>query len=128
MLEFRIMGLQQETEALAKLAEDFLDTSRGDALAALASDLKLLLYTQNPQAQKLQIPDIDGGRVRTTVGRGYEPGGRAGGYNVAGELSFTWTVQPIAANAARDRKLKLTGNASTKLRIVEVHSGRPDKL
>jgi hypothetical protein len=128
MLEFRIMALQQETEALAKLAEDFLDTSRGDALAVLATNLKLLLYTENPQAQRLQIPDIDGERVRTTVGRGYEPGRRAGGYNVAGELSFTWTVQPIVANAARDRKFKLIGNASTKLRILEVRVGQPDKL
>lgn len=122
------MALQQETEALAKLAEGFLDTSRGDALAVLVNNLKLLLYTENPQAQRLQIPDIDGERVRTTVGRGYEPGRRVGGYNVAGELSFIWEVQPIAANAARDRKFKLTGNASTKLRIVEVRVDQPDKL
>jgi hypothetical protein len=90
--------------------------------------LKLFLYTENPQAQRLQIPDTDGERVRTIVGRGYEPGKRAGGHNLAGELCFTWTVQPIGAHAARDRKFKLIGNASTKLRIVEVRDNQPDKL
>lgn len=122
------MELQQETEALAKLADEFLDTSRGNALATLATSLNQLLYTKNPGTQTVQVPDVDGERVRTAVGRGYEPGKRLGGYNVAGELSFAWTVQPIAANAAKDRTLRLVGNASTKLRIVQLRSGTEEKL
>ncbi len=115
-------------EALERLSEEFIDETNG-AVPRLIQSFENLLYSENPNPQNFEGPDEDGRRIRTRTENSYEPGDRAGAYHVAGELSFRWKVQIPDTTAPRNRRnLRLVGNASTKLRVVQPHNDGSDQL
>ena len=119
MLEFYTRDLLQEAEALKQLASDYLDAQGCNALENLIQAFNGILYTSKPGRQRLEVPDKDGKRIRTKFDRKYEPGGRSGGHLVAGELSFAWEVEAVGSPSAGNRTVRVSGNASTKVRIIE---------
>src|SRR5260221_6435991 len=62
--------------------------------------------------------------VRTIATRGFEPG-NSGGYDVCGELAFSWgvTLTESTRNGPFSKKcFRVTGNASTQIRVVRCDS------
>ncbi len=118
--EFHLESLQHEVEKLSRIAADFIDVSSVRVLPQAAGDLKTFGNSRKIQESCWQIRDQEGLRLRTKPTREFEPGG-GGGYDVFGELAFTWGIKLTDAtrNESRfNRKFfQVTGNASTQIRI-----------
>jgi hypothetical protein len=121
MLTFSTRQLTTEMRHLRNAAATFLDATW--PLDGAIQNLVSAVDARPTASFVWQIPDQDGKRLRTVAGTEYEPGGR-GAAEVFGELSFSWELRVVNPTArGLHRNLQITGNASTKLRIVRVSDG-----
>jgi len=120
VLRFDLGRIRQEMDVLPGLAAGFLDG--GDhRLRQAAEQVKVAgLHPDRPVTW--QVPQEE--PIRTIPSRGeYEKrndGRRTKGVGVVGELSFRWDMHTSAKKPVRH--LSLTGNASTKIRLLDVES------
>lgn len=118
--EFYLQSLHHELEKLAKIASGFLDISATRVLRQNAAELRAFGESHSAQERPWRIRDEDHHVLRTRSTRGFEEG-NSGGYDVFGELAFNWevTLTDSTRNASFKKQcLKVTGNASTQIRIV----------
>ena len=118
--EFYLQSLHHELEKLAKIGSDFLAIGATNILRQNAAELRAFGDSRSTQEKCWRIRDEQHLLVRTIATRGFEPGNN-GGYDVCGELAFTWgvTLTESTRNGPFNRKcFRVTGNASTQVRIV----------
>src|SRR5438105_1990490 len=109
--------MQLEVEAMRTLARPLLATETAARFERLQADLRALkprstLAWHVPKALPLETVGSDGE---------YElkPGGK-GAHVVVGRISFLWELE---AGRSPVRNVTLTGNATTRIELVDAHSG-----
>src|SRR5258708_7930446 len=122
--EFYLQSLHHELEKLAKIGSDYLAVGATNILRQNAAELRAFGDSRSTQENCWRIRDQKHLLVRTIATRGFEPG-NSGGYDVCGELAFSWgvTLTESTRNGPFSKKcFRVTGNASTQIRVVRCDS------
>ncbi len=126
-LEFLFKDFLEEISAVAKLADEFMDPASAHVLPNLATALKNI-STRNIGVEATWAIH-ENAPLRTKISRGeYELEGR-GAHALFAEITSIWSIAPSDPQASRRRlarTFRVTGNASARIRLIEV-SAEHDK-
>ncbi len=120
-LDFLFQDFLDEISAVGKIAGDFIDPASAHVLPNLATVLRSISAQRNGAEAVWAI--YDHAPLRTKVSHGeYEIEGR-GLHDLFGEITSIWRIAPSGVPASKlgpGRTFRVTGNASVRIRLIEV--------
>lgn len=129
-LQFEFQEMANEVDAIAGLAEPFLDDKSRLVLPNLRRSLET--YRAQPTVQPTDWIISSDNPLLTTLSEGqYEVGG-GGGLSIYGEITAKWQIQrvPPKKRSQRAELFCLTGIASTRIRLLcpDANGGAPSQV
>lgn len=118
-LLFLAAELRREIQSIGELARDFLDGASQRVLATAEEDLSQICESSGDRSYAWTIqPKFP---VRTVGSDGEFMPDKKGGALIHGEITFVWELRPerTPGNTQAAKLLRLSGNASTMVRILE---------
>lgn len=118
-LLFHVADLRREIASLSRLARNYLDGSSQQVLAHAEEELTQICLSNGNRSYPWQI--VPTFPVRTRASEGEYMRDHRGAATVHAEITFIWEVRPERPKGASGpaKMLRLTGNASTRIRILE---------
>ncbi len=111
-LQFSLRHLVEETDALTRMAREFIDEGTAHELDLLKNGLKAVGDEPAGTVHELCL-----GPLRTKPTDSYEAGSRSGGRELYAEMTGIWELRPLGNPTRSKRILQFVGKAST---VVEL--------
>ncbi len=115
-LEFSFDEVVAEIKVMGNIAKSFIRPESAYVLPQFVDDLESIRSSQADRTFEWQIPQT--APLQTVTSRGqYETAGRMGSEHVFAEVTNIWQIARVRQRRRESARFRLTGKASTKIRI-----------